>query len=285
MATIWSGWYWHLGLASFVAIGGAIASGNCAIAQVTPDVTLGAESSVVTPTAPGSTANVIDGGATRGANLFHSFEQFSVRNGGEAYFNNAANIQNIISRVTGGSISNIDGLLRANASANLFLLNPNGIIFGPNASLNIGGSFVGSTASSLNFADGNQFSATAPQTTPLLTVSVPLGLQYGGNAGSIQVQGNGQGIWTTTELIDTTVGLRVQPNQTLAIVGGDIALSGGTLKTAGGRIELGSVTGPNLVSLTPTDKGWSLGYEGVQNFPGHSTVRCGNSGCQWRGRW
>lgn len=157
-------------------------------------------------------------------------------------------------------------MLRANGTANLFLLNPQGIIFGPNATLNIGGSFLGSTASSLNFADGTSFSATATTTTPLLTVSVPFGLQYGANPGRIQVQGDGQGRRTTSDLIDTTVGLRVQPNQTLAIVGGDVALSGGTLKTAGGRIELGSVAGPNLVSLTPTNKGWSLGYEGVQNF-------------------
>jgi len=168
--------------------------------------------------------------------------------------------------VTGASISNIDGLIRAQGKANLFLLNPNGIIFGPNASLNIGGSFVGSTANSLKFADGNQFSATAAQTTPLLTISVPIGLQFGANPGGIGVLGDGQGIRTTSAPIDTTAGLHVLPNQTLAMVGGDVALTGGTLKTAGGRIELGSVAGPSLVSLTPIDKGWALGYGSVQNF-------------------
>ena len=205
-------------------------------------------------------------GDRAGNNLFHSFSQFSVPPGGSAFFDNAPDIQNIISRVTGGSLSQIDGLIKANPMANLFLLNPNGIIFGPNASLNIGGSFLASTASRLNFADGTQFNATAPQATPLLTISVPIGLQFGENAGKITVQGNGQGLRSTSELIDSTVGLRVQQNQTLALVGGDVELLGGTLKTAGGRIELGSVAGSSLVSLTSVDKGWTLGYSGVQNF-------------------
>jgi len=242
-------------------------------AQIVPDNTLPVNSSVT----PGCTVCRIDGGTLRGTNLFHSFSEFSVPRGGEAFFNNGLQIQNILTRVTGSSVSNIDGRLRANGTANLFLLNPNGIIFGQNATLNLGGSFIASTASSLVFADGTVFSAkpdTDTSTPPLLTISVPLGLQFGGNPGKILVQGNGQGIKFTfdlftsdlPDLIDTNFGLRVPSNQTLAIVGGDISLEGATLKTAGGRIELGSVAGSGFVSLTPIDKGWALGYQGVSAF-------------------
>ena len=242
-------------------------------AQIVPDNTLPVNSSVT----PGCTVCRIDGGTLRGTNLFHSFSEFSVPRGGEAFFNNGLQIQNILTRVTGSSVSNIDGRLRANGTANLFLLNPNGIIFGQNATLNLGGSFIASTASSLVFADGTVFSAKPDTSTPpLLTISVPLGLQFGTNPGKIVVQGNGQGrrftsdLFTsnlfTSDLIDTDFGLRVPSNQTLAIVGGDISLEGATLKTAGGRIELGSVAGSSFVSLTPVDKGWALGYQGVSAF-------------------
>lgn len=261
LSSIDRSWGEKLGLA--IASLCAIAfSTNSANAQITADDTLPNNSRVITQ----DNLTTIEAGTIQGSNLFHSFKDFSVPTGSTADFNNAPDIQNIISRVTGGSSSNIDGLIRANGTANLFLLNPNGIIFGPNAQLNIRGSFLASTANSLKFADGIEFSATTPQTKPLLTVSVPIGLQYGANPERILVQGNGQGYRITPELIDTDFGLRVPANQTLALVGGDVVLEGATLKTAGGRIELGSVASPGLVRLTPSQKGFSLSYEGVSTF-------------------
>lgn len=177
----------------------------------------------------------ISNGDRSGGNLFHSFSQFSVPKGGSAFFNNTLDVRNIIGRVTGGSVSQIDGLIRTNGSANLFLLNPSGIIFGPNAQLNIGGSFLASTASSVKFADGREFSASNPSSQPLLTISVPIGLQYGSTAAGIQVQGST---------------LNVQPTRTLALVGGNVALEGAHLTAETGRIELGAVAGAGSVGLT-----------------------------------
>jgi filamentous hemagglutinin family protein len=245
-----------------VAIASAIAlSANCALAQIAPDTTLPNHSLVTTQ----DNIITIEGGTQAGRNLFHSFEQFSVPTGITAHFNNALDIQNIITRITGKSISNIDGILKANSTTNLFLINPNGIIFGPNASLSIGGSFVASTASSLNFADGTKFSATDPQSTPVLTVSVPIGLQFGTTANPIrnQSQASPNG---AVNIFNRPVGLQVQPGKTLALVGGDLILEGGNITVASGRIELGSVASNSLVSLNPSDQGWALEYESAKSF-------------------
>ncbi|MCU0538009.1 MAG: filamentous hemagglutinin N-terminal domain-containing protein, partial [Hydrococcus sp. Prado102] len=209
-------------------------------AQIVRDTTLPNNSIVTTN---GNTSE-ITGGTIRNNSLFHSFEQFSVSTGNEAFFNNPSSIENIFSRVTGQSISNIDGLIRANGSANVFLLNPNGIIFGPNASLNIGGSFFASTANSFKWANGSEFSAIDPQAPPLLTMNIPVGLQYGANPGNIIVRGAGNNLRQRQDNppeIDRTsrpVGLQVNTGKTLALVGGNITLEGGNLTAEGGRVEL-----------------------------------------------
>uniref|UniRef100_UPI0035CA3367 filamentous hemagglutinin N-terminal domain-containing protein n=1 Tax=uncultured Nostoc sp. TaxID=340711 RepID=UPI0035CA3367 len=143
------------------------------LAQIVPDKTLGAEGSVVTPNVSiqGIQGDRIDGGATRGANLFHSFGKFNVGEGRGVYFANPAGIENILTRVTGNNPSNILGRLGVLGGANLFLLNPNGIVFGANASLDIKGSFVATTADRVQLGDSGYFSAAQPQTSSLLSVT------------------------------------------------------------------------------------------------------------------
>lgn len=205
-----------------------------------------------------------------GNNLFHSFSEFSLPTGTEALFRNRADISNIFGRVTGQNPSLIDGLIRANGHANLTLINPNGITFGANAQLDIGGSFLGSTANSLEFADGTTFSATSPQPDPLLTMSAPVGLQFGQSPSPIQVKGNGHNLTAALPIFSPftrgdVAGLKVQHGQTLALVGGDVNLDGGTLSADSGRIEVGSV-GNGRVSIRPASQGWRFGYDGIQDF-------------------
>lgn len=138
---------------------------NYAIAQelkLVPDNTLGTESSTVTEI--DSQTYKIEGGATRGVNLFHSFSQFHVGEGQQVYFANPSGIENILSRVTGIDPSKIFGKLGVEGNANLFLMNPNGIIFGKNASLDVRGSFVATTANAIEFGDRGFFSASNPNT-------------------------------------------------------------------------------------------------------------------------
>jgi filamentous hemagglutinin family protein len=218
------------------------------LAQVTSDGTVNTQ-----VTENGNTAEITEG-ETRGDNLFHSFEDFSVETGNEAFFNNADSISNIFSRVTGGNVSDINGAIRANGSANLFLINPAGIIFGEGASLNIGGSFYGSSASSILFKDG-EFSAADLENPPLLTVNAPIGLGFRDEPGDIINRSN---FGLTSRVIDETinpafagaeftilesVGLAVNPDQTIALVGGNVLLENAAGITAlGGRVELGGLT-------------------------------------------
>ncbi len=234
-----------------------------AIAQVTPDAAL--------PIGENTTVNLnggtydISGGATRGSNLFHSFDSFSLGTGEEAFFNHAPTIDTVLSRVTGGSASNIDGTIRTpiNSIADLFFINPQGIVFGPNAALDIGGSFIASTATQLTFADGTTFNTANPQTTTL-TISRPSGLILGEKSGSIENQ-------STVELFPGfPVGLEVLSGESIILVGNGLNMTGGKLTAFSGRIDIASLAPESTVSLLPANgvnqSGWMLDDETLEGL-------------------
>ncbi len=231
MAQSWKNWGWRLGWVGVWVLVANAWLGEHAIAQITPDATLGTDASRVTPNVDiqGVPGDRIDGGALRGTSLFHSFSDFNVGEGQRVYFANPASVANILSRVTGSNLSEILGTLGVDGGANLFLLNPNGIIFGENARLDVAGSFVASTANRLAFGNGVEFSATNPEAPPLLTLNVTPGLQYGSPPqGRIANAGN----------------LAVAPGQTLTLLGttvtstGSLTAPGGTVQMLGDRVGL-----------------------------------------------
>ncbi|KPA13962.1 filamentous hemagglutinin family domain-containing protein [Candidatus Magnetomorum sp. HK-1] len=160
-----------------------------------------------------------------GANLFHSFEQFNIHKDETATFSGPNSIHNIISRVTGGSSSWINGNLRSTIpNANVFLLNPSGVMFGPEASLDIGGSFHVSTADYIKFLDDNSFSANLSKKS-ILTTSAPstFGFLDHENYSSITIEGYGDAIIQTT-----STGLRTNNGKTISLVAGDIEITKGS---------------------------------------------------------
>ena len=235
-------------------------------AQLLLDDSLGSESSVVIKD---GAIESISGGAVRGKNLFHSFSEFNVPLDASVYFNNPKGIDNILTRVTGNNLSQIFGTLGVNGDANLFLLNPNGIIFGENAALDVRGSFLATTAESFIFEDEVVYSATNPETPPLLKLKIPIGLQFGSVVGDIEVRGNGHqsSIDESTLVINRDLrpsGLEVPAKETLALVSGEINLDGANLTAASeGRIELAAVAPFERIEL---EKNLALDYENVSTY-------------------
>ncbi|HEY9827737.1 MAG TPA: filamentous hemagglutinin N-terminal domain-containing protein, partial [Stenomitos sp.] len=220
----------------------------------------------------------IDGGKKIGKNLLHSFLEFSLGKKWKAQFEipKGLNISNIIARVTGNNLSRINGELKIDGGAqsiNLFLINPNGILFGPNAKLSLNGSFLASTAESITFSNGYNFSATRPTPLPpLVKLGVPVGLQFGKNPAPIIGNFKNPGS-----------GLKVEEGQTLALIGGDVILHGSgfhppdppnppkdpsVLSAFQGAIYIGSIGSDQTVGLQPLKdaEGWNLDFSTVKKF-------------------
>jgi filamentous hemagglutinin family protein len=277
--------------AGYWRIVGAIAlMGGCAIANfpnrslaqsnIVPDATLGAERSFVVPSINGLPVEAIAGGAQRGQNLFHSFEEFNVSGGRGAYFfsPNAA-IQNILARVTGSNRSEILGTLGTfgNSTPNLFLINPNGIIFGRGAKLDVGGSFVATTANALRLGETGLFSASEPETTTLLAIN-PNALFFNQPSNQAEIVNRSRAVIPVlTGFINGLPyanGLQVREGRSLLLLGGDVRLEGGILQAPGGRVELGGLSATGTVGLNREGNTFSLSFP---NGVGRADVSLTNS--------
>jgi filamentous hemagglutinin family protein len=223
--------------------------------NLVPDNTLGSEASRVIPNFNGTPNEVIEGGAQRGQNLFHSFREFNIgENRGAYFFVSDPNIQNILARVTGSNRSDIFGTLGTRqvidgnlfrSNANLFVMNPNGIIFGENARLDVGASFYGTTANGIQFGNQGNFSATNPQTPGVLTIN-PSALFFN------QINQNGA--------IENRGLLRVPNGESLLLAGGEVRLDGGILGALGGRVDLGGLADAGSIGLDFDSQGLKLQF-------------------------
>jgi filamentous hemagglutinin family protein len=217
-------------------------------AQITLDGSLGPKGPLAGPD------YTIDSkvGQLRGNNLFHSFGQFNVQTGESATFTGPSTVENVIGRVTGGQQSLIDGQLRSEMpKANLYLLNPNGVMFGPNATLDVPGSFHVSTADYLRMEDGAKFSAYLSQES-VLSSAPPAAFGFlSNNPASITVQDSS---------------LHVPEGKTLSVVGGDIQITGGSLSAPHGQINLASVASAGEVIPTASEHGPDLKLEGFSHL-------------------
>ena len=226
--------------------------------KIIPDNTLTDENSQIETNAvvKDNPAEIIEGGARRGANLFHSFSEFNVENGRGAYFSNPIEVERIFGRVTGSNPSEIFGTLGVLGNADLFLINPNGIVFGENARLDVGGSFLGSTANSILF-EGVNFNTVEPETPPLLTINVPIGLNFQNNPGNIINRS------TASNVTGEVVGLEVNLGNDLTLLGGEINFDTGHLTAKAGTLRLGSLSTAGTVGIAEN---------GSLSFPQNATL-------------
>jgi len=228
--------------------------------NIVPDNTLGAgKNSIVTPNYQNKPIEVITGGAQNGQNLFHSFTEFNVSTGRGAYFYIVnPSTANVLVRVTGSNISNINGTLGTfgNASPNLFLMNPNGILFGHGATLDLGGAFIATTANAIGFGINGNFSATQPQQPSALLTIQPSAL-FINKLNPIPTIVNES--TATSYAPNTTLnnnagasfkGLQVANGQSLSLIGGDVSLSqGGQITAPGGTIQLGGLSSNGTIGI------------------------------------
>lgn len=218
-------------------------AGSSVQAQVATDIRTDGRLGAAT-TLPGPNVEIRASlGRQAGKNLYHSFERFSLGTNDIATFTGPPGLDNVISRVTGGVRSTIDGTLRSTVpGADFWFINPSGISFGPNANLDVPASFHVSTADELRFPDGLTFSARSPADAVLSSAPPEAFGFLSAKPASIEVEvGAGRAL-----------GLLKTEGEILSIFGGDIAVSGGqnsSLSSAGGEIRFVSLASPGVAPV------------------------------------
>jgi len=229
-----------------------LATAPAAYAQVVFDGSIGAAGKL---NLPGPDYDIkAEYGRQAGANLFHSFQQFNLNTHETATFTGPDSVRNIISRVTGGSASWIDGMLRsAIPGADLYLLNPAGVMFGQNASLDLSGGFHVSTADYLRLGDNDRF-YTFPHENDMLSVSEPAAFGFlDGDSGKITLEGKGKlgyEIWGENDASWRDwwkhAGIKEDDNKNLMFVPGLAVSEGKNISLVGGDIEIKGTSVPNI---------------------------------------
>ncbi|MEM9162732.1 MAG: filamentous hemagglutinin N-terminal domain-containing protein [Cyanobacteria bacterium P01_F01_bin.4] len=190
----------------------------------------------------------IRGNTISGENLFHSFSQFHIDEAAVVDFVDPG-IDNIVVRVMEGPRSELSGLLRiSEGNANLFLMNPAGVWFGPNARLDIGGSLAVTTANAMQFGDQGwlRASSTGGENLSLLTVA-PSALMF--NQLAAPIENHARALSGIDILGRPIYGLRVPDGQSFLLAGGDITLDGGGLNARGGQVNLAALRGPGMIGI------------------------------------
>ncbi len=201
--------------------------------QIVRDGTLGSlkDTTLAGPhhTIPANLGRTVCKSDNTACNLFHSFDQFNLHTNESATFTGPANVANVLARVTGGLVSQINGLLATSGmpGANFFLLNPSGVVFGPGAQLDVNGSFTVTTANELQLADGGRFTATTHTTDSVLTTASPTAFGFLTDHPAEVVLDHGV--------------LKVHEQATLSVVGGDLQVTGAQLTAQQGGVVLASV--------------------------------------------
>ncbi len=259
----------------FSLLAGAFLFAGSLDAQIVTNGTVGAATALTGPNfqIPSSL------GTARGPNLFHSFQTFNINSGESATFSGPGSFANVFSRVTGGSPSSINGLLKCDIpGANFYFINPAGVLFGPNASVDVQGSFAVTTADYIRFADGGRFDARTPA-NDVLTVASPAAFGFLPPPAGQSPAG----------VTFNNCALQVPDGQTLTVAAGPVqakndpatAPNGTTIRARGGTLQVAAVASAGELPIDGLDTASFSALENI-TLSGNSIFSSGRSGASGR---